>query len=114
MVNDVLCCSLACILDELVELRVVLGEKIVRNFHLEEVACNLIAGGIGLIIDVIVCVSEVTIKSGKSFGNRVVAGNFFAEPATVLCVVCENAMGRFALSLIENTVVGDRLSGNVI
>jgi len=110
----VLCCSCACVLDELVKLGVVLGKEIVGNFHLEKMTRNLIAGGIGFVINIVVCIAEVTVKSGKSFRNGIIAGNFFTDSASALCLCCKNAMSCFALSLIEDTVIGYRLAGDVI
>ena len=109
-----LCRSFARVLDEIVKLGVVLCEKIMSDFHLEKITRNLIAGGIGFVINIVVCIAEVTVKSGKSFRNGIIAGNFFTDSASALCLCCKNAMSCFALSLIENTVIGYRLAGDVI
>ena len=105
---------LAGIFNYLVKLRIALGKKIVGNLHLKKVSRYLVAGGVRLVGDVVVRVTEVTVESGKPVGNGIVAGDFLARSSLFLGEGCFHTASRLAVTLVEYSVIGNRLARNVV
>ena len=105
---------LARVFNYLVKLGIALGKKIVGNLHLKEVSRYLVAGGVRLVGDVVVSIAEVTVEGGKSVGNGIITGNFFACSSFFFGKCCFDTASRLAVTLVEYSVVGNRLARNVV